>query len=78
MSKDSNHNKIDNTSLEVFIEPTNLKRDCLACRLTGTIGLFGISAYMFMNASKQKTRFNRILINSLASGITFDFFLIFR
>ena len=70
MSKDSSseNKKIDKTSLDVFIDHNNLKKDCLACKLTGTFGLFGISVYMFMNASKQRTPFNRILINSLATG----------
>lgn len=65
----SSDNKNDKTSLDVFIDPKNLKKDCLACKLTGTVGLFGISVYMFLNASKQKTPFNRILINTLATGI---------
>lgn len=90
-SSNNNNNNRDEKVSELFVtldinnvgnnENKKLK-DCLACKLTGTIGLFGISVYMFVNARKQKTQLNKTIINSLATGklvvfslllVTFEF-----
>ena len=49
-------------------------KDCLACRIIGTVGLFGISVYVFMDAFKHPKKSNRIFLNTLGTGR----FLIFK
>jgi hypothetical protein len=70
-SNDNNNEKVS----ELYVSLDNVDnadknklKDCLACKLTGTFGLFGISVYMFLNARKQKTQLNKTIINSLATG----------
>lgn len=73
MSKEPVTNKeiIKELNVSLDIEKTK-KKDCLACKLTGSIGLFGISVYIFLNARKQKTQFNKTIINCFATGKLID------
>ncbi len=76
MSKNTSEptNKVENKHLDVTIDTNqknNLKKDCLSCRVTGTLGLFGIAVYMFAQGRKHTKPVNKIIINSLASGIFF-------
>ena len=43
-------------------------KDCLECKITGTIGLFAISVYIFSNTRKNKQFGNKIFLNILGSG----------
>jgi hypothetical protein len=54
-----------------------LKKDCLLCRLTGSLGLLGISAYVFFNATKQPRRTNKVFLNFLGSGKISTSFLLY-
>jgi hypothetical protein len=80
MNKESNNNKNkDEKVSELFVTLDSASKDdklkdCLACKLTGTIGLFGISVYMFLNARNQKTKLNKTIISSLATGKLVVFF----
>ena len=72
MSSSSNQ-KVN--ELNVFIDdrssPKN--KDCLACKLTGSIGLFLISGYIYYHGRKQSSRLNRFFYNSLGTGKCFCF-----
>jgi len=46
----------------------NKGQDCLACRLIGTVGMFGISVYVFMEAFKHPKKTNRLFLNTLGTG----------
>jgi hypothetical protein len=46
-------------------------KDCLGCKITGTIGLFSISVYIFSNARHYKQFGNKIFLNILGSGKNF-------
>lgn len=46
-------------------------KDCLACKLIGTVGLFGISAKVFYDAASHSTRVNRVIMNSIGAGIVY-------
>lgn len=50
---------------------SNKKKDCLACRLTGSAGLFLISVYVFSNVRKQTSRTNKQIINLAGAGRLF-------
>ena len=63
----SYNNKSNNKNLSY--NPSETKKDCLLCKLTGSLGLLGISAYIFFNASKHQKRPNKIFLNLLGSGI---------
>lgn len=43
-------------------------KDCLACKLIGTVGMFGISAKVFYDAASHSSRFNRVIMNSIGAG----------
>ena len=43
-------------------------QDCLACRLIGSAGMFGISVYVFMEAFKHAKKTNRLFLNTLGTG----------
>ena len=66
--------------LHVQIDPNytnnnNYNKDCLACKITGSVGMFCASVYCFVNARKQTKAFNRNFINVIASGnLVFFFF----
>lgn len=68
--------------LHVQIDPNytnnnNYNKDCLACKITGSVGMFCASVYCFVNARKQTKAFNRNFINVIASGnLVFFFFLL--
>ena len=49
-------------------EARKRKEDCLACRLTGSAGLFLISIYVFSNVRKQTSRTNKQVINLVGAG----------
>jgi hypothetical protein len=53
------------------------KKDCLLCRLTGSVGLLGISAYVFFHAAKQPRRSNKAFLNFLGSGKASPILLLF-
>jgi hypothetical protein len=48
------------------------KKDCVLCKITGSLGLLGISAYVFYNAAKHTKRSNRVVLNFIGSGIYFN------
>ena len=75
MSGDDKNGEIK--ELHVQLDPNyiknkyNLNKDCLACKITGSVGLFCASIYCFVNARKQTSAFNKNFINVIASGILF-------
>lgn len=54
--------------LNVELVPQRTKKDCMACKLTGSVGLLIISAYLFSTARKQTNKSNRVVTNLLGSG----------
>jgi hypothetical protein len=58
-----------NVELAVSPETVNKKKDCLACRLTSSAGLFIMATYVFSNVRKQTSRTKSAFINLLGSGI---------
>lgn len=69
MSEDKSNTKKQINELTVHLGEST-KTDCLACRLTGSVGLFAISLYVFYNSNKQAKALNRYFQNTLASGIS--------
>ena len=49
---------------------TKQKKDCILCKLTGSIGLFGISTYLFYNSTKITNKLNKNFVNAIATGIS--------
>jgi hypothetical protein len=43
-------------------------KDCLACRTIGTLGLLGISMYLFRNGSMHIKAHNRLVIHACGTG----------
>ncbi len=46
----------------------NTGQDCILCRITGSVGMFGISVYVFMEAFKHTKKTNRLFLNTLGTG----------
>ena len=49
--------------------------DCLACKLIGTVGLFGISAKVFYDAASHANKVNRVVMNTIGAGSVYVCFL---
>lgn len=49
-------------------ESQKKKEDCLACRLTGSAGLFLISVYVLSNVRAQKTQTSRRVVSLVGAG----------
>jgi hypothetical protein len=45
-----------------------IHKDCLGCKLVGTIGLFAIAVYVFKDSSKNPKRSSRVLMNTIGTG----------
>ena len=62
-----NDNSSGNTSRDRG-QLTRASKDCLACRTIGTLGLLGISMYLFRNGSMHVKANNRLLIHACGTG----------
>lgn len=49
-------------------ETKKKKEDCLACRLTGTAGLFFISVYVFSNVRRQNSQASKRVVSLVGAG----------
>lgn len=43
-------------------------KDCLGCRLVGTVAFFGISIYLFHHGHRHTKIQNKLLVHSIGTG----------
>ncbi len=65
---DLNRRRREEEELTIELAGVVGKKDCLACRIVGSGGMFAIATYVFMNARKNQNKLNRLFINLVGSG----------